>query len=70
MIVVNLKSGLRLQTNNNSLVARTIGYHRNSIDKWAKRYKKKDAKDKKGKLAFVVYFDEELYEEKKNLKNL
>lgn len=61
MIVVNLKSGKRFQTDNKSLVARTINYHRNSVDRWAKRYKKKDAKDMYRKIAFTVYFDEELY---------
>jgi len=61
MIVVNANKVLILQTNNKSLVARTIGYHRNSIDNWAKKHDKKDAKDINGDYAFTVYFNEKLY---------
>jgi hypothetical protein len=56
MIVVNAQNELQLQTQNRSLVARTIKYNRKTIYRWAKIFKKKKTYND-----YVVYFDEELY---------
>ena len=68
MIVVNLKNGLRFESNDKTFVSDTIGYSRVQLWRWSKRYAKKDAKDINGNLAFTVYFDKDLYEEENIMK--